>query len=392
MEACRSTGGYRSLFQSNFKHYINEIRNGNSFFDEKWIHRSAVFLFGVLHLLMALLFLCAAAYAQAALAVLLPLIYITITTKLIKDKRYLACYMVTHSEIIIAVVILILLSGWDCSFDSYLFASITSSFYFAFNNNKSGKNTKKSWVPLILSTISVLTFFLCWILCRVFQEPFPDGFAPFGHPEWINVFYIFNTIVSFGLIVIFSYLFVWELESRQKVLTTQNEQLDELAHKDSLTKLLNRRSMDQMIALRMQELKTTGRRFTMILGDIDDFKRVNDTYGHDAGDLVLVSVANTIQNTVRSNDAVCRWGGEEILILVDDDLDSASLAAERIRKSIEQMEVAFEGKKIKVTMTFGIAESIPGYKIEHLIQQADDKLYYGKKHGKNQVVKKLEEK
>ena len=150
--------------------------------------------------------------------------------------------------------------------------------------------------------------------------------------------------------------------------------------------------MDQMIALRMQELKTTGRRFTMILGDIDDFKRVNDTYGHDAGDLVLVSVANTIQNTVRSNDAVCRWGGEEILILVDDDLDSASLAAERIRKSIEQMEVAFEGKKIKVTMTFGIAESIPGYKIEHLIQQADDKLYYGKKHGKNQVVKKLEEK
>ena len=379
------------MSRNNIKHYITEIMNGNSFFDEKRIHTNAVLLFAGLHIVMAVIFLLAGAYVQAAICVMLPLVYTTITTNLIKQERYMACYMVTHTEIIIAVVILILLSGWDCSFDTYLFAGVTASFYFTFNNNKSGKNTKKGWIPLILSTLSVLTFFFCWILCNLFREPFPNGFAPFEKPVFINVLYIFNTIMAFGLIIVFSYLFVWELENRQKVLATQNEQLDELAHKDSLTKLLNRRSMDQMIAQRMQELKTTGRRFTMILGDIDDFKKVNDTYGHDAGDLVLVEVAKTIQNSVRSNDSVCRWGGEEILILVDDPLNSAALAAERIRKNIETLTVNFEGKEIKVTMTFGIAESIPGYKIENLIQQADDKLYYGKKNGKNQVVANLPE-
>jgi diguanylate cyclase (GGDEF)-like protein len=363
--------------------------NGNSFFDEKLIHRNAVLLFSGLHIMMAVLFLLAGAYIQFILCLLFPLVYTAITTKLIKREKYLLCYMTTHTEIILIVITLILLSGWDCSFDTYLFASITASFYFTFNNNKSGKHTKHGWVPLILSTFSILTFFLCWILCRVFQESFPNGFAPFGRPKYVDVFYIFNTVFAFGLIIIFSYLFVWELENRQKVLASQNEKLDELAHKDSLTKLLNRRSMDQMIALRMQELKTSGKRFTMILCDIDDFKKVNDTYGHDAGDQVLVSVANTIQNSVRSNDEVCRWGGEEILILVNDPLDAASLAAERIRKNIESLTVDFHGQKIHITMTFGIAESFPGYRIEQLIRQADDKLYYGKKHGKNQVVTHL---
>ena len=378
--------------KSNIKHYITEIMNGNSFFDEKLIHRNAVLLFSLLHGLMAVMFLCAGAFVQAVLCALLPILYNALTTNLLKKERFMACYMVTHMEIIAVVIILILMSGWDCSFDSYLFASVTSSFYFTFINQNKTQKGVRAWMPLILATLSILTFFLCWILCRAFQGPFPNGFAPFKHLAWVDVFYVFNTIAAFGMIIMFSYLFVWELENRQKVLATQNEQLDELAHKDSLTKLLNRRSMDTMIAARMQELKTTGRRFTMILGDIDDFKKVNDTYGHDAGDLVLVSVANTITSTVRSHDAVCRWGGEEILILVDDPLDAASLAAERIRKNVETMEVDFKGQKIQVTMTFGIAESVPGYKIEHLIQQADDKLYYGKKHGKNQVVTTLEQK
>ncbi len=384
-------GGYLRLGRNNLKHYITEIRNGNSFFDEKLIHRNAVLLFSALHALMAVFFLLAGAYIQFALCVMLPLTYTAVTASLIKQERYMACYMVTHAEILIAVVILILMSGWDCSFDTYLFASVTASFYFTFINQDKKKDPKMGWIPLILSSFSILTFFILWILCRTFYAAFPNGFAPFAHPVWIDILYIFNTIVSFGLIIVFSYLFVWELKNRQKVLTVQNEQLDELAHKDSLTRLLNRRSMDAIIAQRMQELKISGKRFTMILGDIDDFKRVNDTYGHDAGDMVLVAVANTISSTVRSNDAVCRWGGEEILVLVDDPMNSASMAAERIRKNIEQMEVDFEGKKIKVTMTFGISESIPGYKIEHLIQQADDKLYYGKKHGKNQVVTKLDE-
>ena len=377
------------MLSRNLKHYIKEIKKGNSFFGEKHMHRVASWSFIIFLACMAVLFLMSFALIQAAICALIPIVYFSINRSLLQKEKYLTSYTVTHITILFLVLSLIILSGWDCSFDSYLFASITSSFYFTYINDTENKNRKKAFLPLMLSSFSLIVFFICWALCRLFANDYPLGFAPVSKPEWITIFYILNTILSFGIIVIFSYLFVWELESRQRVLADKNEQLDELAHKDTLTKLLNRRSMDQMIALRMNELKTTGRRFTMILGDIDDFKKVNDTYGHDAGDLVLAAVAKTISDTVRSNDSVCRWGGEEILILVDDPLDAASLAAERIRKNVEALKVPFEGKEISVTMTFGISESIPGFKIEHLIQQADDKLYYGKKHGKNQVVARL---
>ena len=194
-----------------------------------------------------------------------------------------------------------------------------------------------------------------------------------------------------AIMVAFSFLFVWELMSKQRILQQQNDQLDELAHKDPLTHLLNRRSMNELIETHMDNLKKTGKRFTIVLGDIDNFKSVNDTYGHEAGDMVLVAVSEIISRNVGPSDLVSRWGGEEILILLSDPLEAATLTTDRIRKRIDENIVSHEGQDIHVSMTFGAAESIPGFRIEHLIQQADDKLYYGKKHGKNQVVTNLPE-
>ena len=171
----------------------------------------------------------------------------------------------------------------------------------------------------------------------------------------------------------------------------QNEQLDELAHKDPLTHLLNRRSMNEKMTLRMEQLKLTGKRFTLVIGDIDDFKKVNDNYGHEAGDIVLITVSDIIRQNVGGGGFVCRWGGEEILMVLNESLESATEVTDRIRKRIDENIVNHEGNQIHVSMTFGVAESIPGYKIEHLIQQADDRLYYGKKHGKNQVVTSIPE-
>lgn len=144
--------------------------------------------------------------------------------------------------------------------------------------------------------------------------------------------------------------------------------------------------MTEHLQKSMEILKKTGKRFSIILCDIDDFKKVNDTYGHDAGDLVLKTVADIISQGVRDGDKVCRWGGEEVLILINDPVETASTAAERIRKRIEENVTTYEGEPIRITMTFGVTESIPGFRIEHLIQQADDKLYEGKKSGKNTVV------
>ncbi|MBR1472081.1 MAG: GGDEF domain-containing protein [Lachnospiraceae bacterium] len=335
------------------------------------------------------------------LYILFPLAYTSIAFPLIEKKKLLETYITTHIEILILVFVTNVMIGYECGFNIYLFGSITASFYYTFMNQdkqsskeicenngrgKKAKTSKKVFLPLVLTSISIISFLVNYGISK-----FLPAFYPVTNPVWNTIFYTFNMIVVSAIILTFSYLFVWELENRQRVLATQNERLDELAHKDPLTHLLNRRSMDQMIVQRMEQLKTSGKRFTMILGDIDDFKKVNDTYGHDAGDMVLVAVADTIMHTVRSDDAVCRWGGEEILILVHDPLETASIAAERIRQNVEKIEVPFEDKKISITMTFGIAESIPGYRIEHLVQQADDKLYYGKKHGKNQLVANLPE-
>ncbi|MBR5419636.1 MAG: GGDEF domain-containing protein, partial [Lachnospiraceae bacterium] len=282
-------------------------------------------------------------------------------------------------ECVLDVFITILLVGWDCGYASYLFALVTASFYFTFVNR--GKEKAYHSLPLVLSLLMILCFFINYCL-KTFVPPL----TPLTSVFFSSVIFVFNTTIAFGAMIVFSYLFVWELNSRQQVLEESNAKLEELAHKDPLTRLLNRRSMNEILTGHMETLKRSGKRFTVILGDIDDFKKINDTYGHDAGDLVLVRVADTIRESTGEDDAVCRWGGEEILILINAPLEMAAVTAENIRRNIENMNTQFEDKEIRVTMTFGIAESIPGYRLEHLIQQADDKLYFGKKHGKNQVV------
>ena len=229
---------------------------------------------------------------------------------------------------------------------------------------------------------------IIFLLCYVMNYVMMMFFSPIHELSisWTRTFHIVNNVVTFLIVICYNLLFVWEMKVRNNLLSTQNEQLDEMAHKDPLTHLLNRRSMSGYLQRSMDVLRTNGKRFSLILGDIDDFKHINDTYGHDAGDLVLVTVSQILTESIRDGDVVCRWGGEEILILINDPVETASMAAERIRKRIESSVTTFEGQPIKITMTFGISESIPGYRIEQLIQQADDKLYKGKKSGKNCVV------
>ena len=124
----------------------------------------------------------------------------------------------------------------------------------------------------------------------------------------------------------------------------------------------------------------------MIIGDIDDFKKVNDTYGHNIGDDVLVNVAEIITSQIPEDAYVCRWGGEEILILIHDPAQTAVSIAEKIRNKIAESITQTEDIPIHITMTFGIAEYIPGLSITKLISVADDNLYKGKKDGKNRVV------
>ena len=170
------------------------------------------------------------------------------------------------------------------------------------------------------------------------------------------------------------------------------EELEKYANFDTLTHLLNRRSMNNYLEEAYKQANTGKSSFCLLMADIDDFKKVNDTYGHDAGDEVLKYVAQTISTGVKKNDSVFRWGGEEICILINADEDTAIAAAERIRKDIARDAVNYRNEaRIAVSVTMGISPYKNGMTIQAMMDDADAKLYYGKRHGKNCVVSVLPE-
>jgi diguanylate cyclase (GGDEF)-like protein/PAS domain S-box-containing protein len=164
-------------------------------------------------------------------------------------------------------------------------------------------------------------------------------------------------------------------------------ELDRLSQTDALTHLLNRRGLFYHFEKEMSRAQRTGRSFSIILCDIDHFKRINDTYGHDCGDQVLVSVASLIQKTLRENDLVARWGGEEFyLLLPETELTSAHTLADRIKSSLAEVSCSYGGISLSPTMTFGIAGHAIGASMDEILRRADMALYYGKTKGRNRIV------
>lgn len=168
------------------------------------------------------------------------------------------------------------------------------------------------------------------------------------------------------------------------------EELEKYVNYDTLTHLLNRRSMDNYLQAAYKQAKTGKATFCLMMMDIDDFKKVNDTYGHAFGDEVLKYVAATISTGVKKDDNVFRWGGEEILVLLETDEEKTVAAAERIRKDIAKDPVIYQdGTEVYVTVTIGVAPYYNGVSIQQMMEEADAKLYFGKRNGKNQVVSRL---
>lgn len=156
---------------------------------------------------------------------------------------------------------------------------------------------------------------------------------------------------------------------------------------DPLTGLYNRRYMLGRISDECEAFRRYAKPFSIVVGDIDLFKTINDAYGHDCGDYVLKELASLLKSELRKQDDIARWGGEEFLILVTDmHLESALLMAERIRKKVDDTQFVYQGKSIHVTMTFGISEYCNEPSIEAAFKRADRALYRGKHNGRNQCA------
>jgi diguanylate cyclase (GGDEF)-like protein len=162
---------------------------------------------------------------------------------------------------------------------------------------------------------------------------------------------------------------------------------EELAQKDELTQLHNRRAFFERGHRTFEQSRRFGHPTSLIMMDIDYFKRVNDDYGHSAGDAVLHAVAGLMQLLVREIDIVARMGGEEFAFLLPEtNLENAAILAERLRSEIERLVVTTDGHEISLTASFGVAMCNNNiHSIEALLRNADDALYVAKREGRNQM-------
>ena len=181
---------------------------------------------------------------------------------------------------------------------------------------------------------------------------------------------------------------VTDMAVGKQALESANDKLEGLSRTDRLTELFNRGYWEECLNNEFERYKRTGQKTTMLMFDIDHFKKVNDTFGHQAGDEVIRQTSRTLRRTIRKTDIAGRYGGEEFgVILVDTDSENALILAERLRHRIEELNTTYEKQKIRFTISLGLAqldETVSDYK--QWLERADQSLYFSKEHGRNQTT------
>ena len=173
------------------------------------------------------------------------------------------------------------------------------------------------------------------------------------------------------------------LAAMQGKLKIMISELDQLARTDELTGAWNRRRFEETVATEMDRLRRYGQRLSLMILDVDHFKKINDLYGHSIGDQVLIDLSNTIRSSLRVSDSLTRWGGEEFIILCPNTTaETVSKLAERLRKEVSSIEFQKVGN---ITLSFGVAECGAEETWEQWLHRADEALYLAKSGGRDRV-------
>lgn len=309
-----------------------------------------------------------------------------------------------YAEVLIHAVLCTLVQGMEVAFFLYPLMVMPLCTYFLFIY--CDKRT-------FFRTTGAMTIFttLCLTACIVFVETCGTIYHiadmhVLTRTEEVILRSI-NIAFAFFMAVTFMLIFYLEVSRAFSQLHETNKKLNYIATHDALTGLFNRHSLWKYF----EELEESNDHYCIILGDLDDFKKINDTYGHDCGDIVLKSVAGIILNSVGENDMACRWGGEEILIVMRGTREDCFERVGNIKSEICSLGIIHEDQPVRVTMTFGFAgseekgaalsealktaemEAIKSESrkpmrigVESLISMVDKRLYTGKRSGKNVII------
>ena len=344
---------------------------GNNFISVSTLYKVLCIMCILMHMFLTTFFLITNIYPLMILNLISILIYLS-SYLLIKSKQFVFVTLVCCVEIVLNVMVSSLFLGWNSGFYFYLFAFVPLCFYCKFRSN-----TTRFFIVNFTVVFFLATYFISNNSSKLFTIAYHSSV----------VLYLTNAFCCFCALSFLSYIYTKTIVYETSILSQSNKELEVLANTDPLTGLLNRRSM--MKALSEIDIKflSQNTNFSLILIDIDNFKVLNDKYGHECGDLVLKKICSEIKITLRQDDVVCRWGGEEILILLPKtEIYDAKNVANKIRKRIEDMSYPYKDNNVKATLTAGVSCAAEGFSISDLINQADTCMYKGKASGKNCVV------
>ncbi len=330
---------------------------------------------GLFHIALLAFFVFYRIYPLAVVNVLSVLIYIFCYKQTRENKNLLGIFNIINIEVVVHSVIATIMLGNASGFTLYLIAMIPLGFYATYNFSSGKKYVNPMNYVILNSSVFVMVRIACNYI---------GPFYTYGNDMVDKVVYMINYFVIVVTIVFFFSTLLNQIKILDGLRKRQNENLEKLSKIDPLTGLTNRRSIEE----RHQQAELLKLDHAIILGDIDDFKKVNDTYGHDVGDEVLKAVAGIFKKFVSSEDVVCRWGGEEILIFLSGgNKVDATMFAEQILSEIRNLEIPVEGQSpIHITVTLGVAISSEGTEKKSTIKLADERLYKGKQSGKNKAV------
>ena len=195
----------------------------------------------------------------------------------------------------------------------------------------------------------------------------------------------FNSVALYVLLATLCIRFSTSIQDTERQLRIDNQELHKEAGTDPLTLLPNRRAMMDEINLSLR--KSPDQPFGVAIADIDFFKSVNDTYGHNCGDYTLKTLADKFREMSAGRYKICRWGGEEFCFFLPGmNLDEAGTAMHDLCNAVKHMPLNFEGNDFSITITIGVSENDFHSPMETILEEADRKLYMGKNNGRDQVV------
>lgn len=293
-------------------------------------------------------------------------------------KHFLTSTIVVFFEILIHSVLCCLLIGWTGGFYVYPLCLLPIIYFVSVN-------LTKNYLYGHLFAGIILGNYQFWSIFTQYKV------APYEYLflNSSNILYNINTISASFILVVLLFSFLYEMRYIQEMLEKKNVMLNKIANFDMLTEIRNRRSMLEEINKEISKYNELNRGFFIAIADIDNFKRFNDTYGHDCGDIILKEVANILKlNAKKFSSEASRWGGEEFLILIRyDNKEEAENVCQSILNDIREFRLNYSENDINVTVTIGCAYFGKDCdNINEVLKKADINLYEGKSTTKNCIV------